>query len=207
MEAFYDRLTDADPLEPVEQRLTRLQGLAVMGMPGAASALGRTLDINEGDPDAALDWYRLGATQGDPDAALALGTALMDDGIAPDPESAERWLTFAAERGEDLAWAGLGELYENGALDGVPDHQTAREMYERGAAMGEATSLWHLARHYLYGLTCEPDASCAYFLLLLAHRAGHPQAPDACARLALSLSHGTIAAAQRMARAWKPQTN
>jgi TPR repeat protein len=64
---------------------------------------------------------------------LALGTALMDDGIAPDPESAERWLTFAAERGEDLAWAGLGELYENGALDGVPDHQTAREMYERGA--------------------------------------------------------------------------
>lgn len=126
------------------------------------------------------------------------------DGVAPDIEGAEKWLRFAALGGEALAWAGVAELYEHGQIDGVPDHQKAREMFERGGAMGEPTCLWHLTRHHLYGLTCDADVALAYFLLLLSVRAGHPTAGDACTRLAPFLSHTVIAKARRLARAWKP---
>lgn len=104
---------------------------------------GVTKDVNK-----AKFWADKAAKKGNKDAELLLATWVYE--INPsNPEAIQR-LMQVAEKGDTEAQAMIGESYLNGK--GVEQSESkAIEWFEKAAAKGNATALYHLANFYFYG--------------------------------------------------------
>jgi uncharacterized protein len=197
---------------------------ADQGHAEAQFSLGVMYDNGVGVPkDAAqaVTWWRKAADQGDVGAQNNLGRAyIMGEGVPKDAAQAVAWWRKAAEpRGEwkDLGNPGekfadqgdanaqlyLGWAYDNGK--GVPkDAAQAVAWYRKAAEQRNADAQNALGVAYDHGEGVPRDALRAYMWFNLAAAQGNEQADKNREIVALRMSAGQIAEAQRLTREWKP---
>lgn len=95
--------------------------------------------------------------RGDPDAALFAGEL---ERVAKDYAEAERFDREAIRRGQVEGWGMLGNLK---SIQG--EEKEAVEAYRQGAEVGDAKSMYNLARYYIDGIDVERDLNKAHELL------------------------------------------
>jgi TPR repeat protein len=192
-------------------------GLVALALAGAVLA-GPTEDLDAaitaygaGDYAAALKLLRPLAEQGNPGAQYNLGQMYRNGrGVPQDLGEAIKWYRRAADQGDPLAQYNLGVLYDEGR--GVPQsHGDAMAWYRKAANQGDPRALYNLGVMYEKGQGVVPDSAQAYVWYSLA--AFRFQGQDAQARelvmrsrdrVAATMSPAQLAAAQKMAREWRP---
>jgi len=139
----------ADP----QRGIALLREAAEGGVLDAAVSLAQAYDLGRAVPRDRLEGYRywlIAAELGHAKAMLEVGLRL-ESGETPsgaDPEAAAVWYAKAAEAGETVANAYLGELYEAGS--GVPqDLAEAERLYRLAAGKGSYMAMDNLARFLL----------------------------------------------------------
>ena len=106
---------------------------------------GVTKDVNK-----AKFWAEKAAKKGSKDADFLLATWVYETNPS-NPDGIQR-LMQVAEKGDAEAQAMIGESYLNGK--GLEQSESkAIEWFEKAAAKGNATALYHLANFYFYGNT------------------------------------------------------
>ena len=135
-------------------------------------------------------------------------------GVAADPAEAARLYRQAAARGHAGAQVNLGRLYRDGR--GVrQDDAAAVRWYQRAADQGHPFAQFNLALMYRAGDGVAQDDVAAHMWLSLAAArlagdereaaaAARARAVDSRAALERRMSPGQVAAAERLARQWRP---
>jgi TPR repeat protein len=96
----------------------------------------------ENSLEAAFEWFLRAAASGDVDSMAELGRSFFHgDGVEEDLSAARRYLSAAVKLGHPDAHGWLGDLEAEGHGE-VPGH--AREIYERGADLGDPRSQYRL---------------------------------------------------------------
>ena len=96
----------------------------------------------ENSLEAAFEWFLRAAESGDVDSMAELGRSFFHgDGVEEDLSAARRYLSAAVKLGHPDAHGWLGDLEAEGHGE-VPGH--AREIYERGADLGDPRSQYRL---------------------------------------------------------------
>jgi uncharacterized protein len=114
-----------------------------------------------------------------------------------------KWARKAADQGNADAEGGLGELY--GAGRGVlQDHAEAAKWLRKAADQGNANAQYDLGIAYFKGLGVPQDYAIAYMWLNLGAAGGNKDAAKFRDALTANMTPAQIAAAQRLAREWKP---
>ena len=165
----------------------------------AVAAFGRALELQPDYPEASFN------------------LAQLHDGgrgVAADAAEAARIYRRAAERGHVGAQVNLGRMYSDGR--GVPrDAAEAVHWYRRAADQGHPFAQFNLALMYRSGDGVEQDDVAAHMWLSLAgdRLAGDRREASVAARaravesrtaLEQRMSPAEIAAAERLARQWRP---
>lgn len=186
-----------------------LTGAALAGpaedLDAAIAAYGR------GDYAAALQLLRPLAAQGNPGAQYNLGQMYRSGkGVPQDLGEAIKWYRRAAEQGDPLAQYNLGVMYDEGR--GLQQsHAEAMTWYRKAADQGDPRALYNLGVMFENGQGVMPNNAQAYMWYSLA--AFRFQGPDAQARarvlqsrdrVAAKMTPEQLAAAQKMAREWRP---
>jgi uncharacterized protein len=159
------------------------------------------------DREQAKFWARKAASQGLPRAQFLLGMLLLET----EKNAAESVKLFRAAAAHGFApaqWA-LGESYELG--QGVRHNErSAAKWYEAAAQQGLGAAAGRLAALYESGRGVEVDLEEAYFWYKIALR--DPKNPNqkkdqaGLTRVQAQLSKGQVAAAEKAAREWHPET-
>lgn len=170
-----------------------------------------SFDPNDGAVDEALgrEWLQKSAQTGFPPAqgVLAAKLSVGVNGFAKDPAQAFDLAKTAADKGDPLGAATLGDLYSHG--DGRPqDSAEAVKWYGVAARRGQAYAQFRLAKAYLSGQGTAHDASQA----LLWATVAIPRANDAIKKLlpplqaqaAKELTADQQDAVRRQASDWQP---
>jgi TPR repeat protein len=193
------------------------QGVLALAFAGAVMA-GPTEDhaaateaYAKGDYATALKLLRPLADQGNPGAQYNLGQMYRNGkGVPENPGEAIMWYRRAADQGDALAQYNLGVMYDGGR--GVPKNSAeALVWYRKAADQGDPRALYNLGVMVENGQGMMPDSAQAYTWYTLA--AFRFQNVDAQAlarvlqsrdRVARKMTPEQLAAAQKMAREWRP---
>ncbi len=184
-----------------------LIGLAAPAWAGWAEA---EAALERGDYETALREFRVLAEQGHVFAQVNLASMYSrGEGAPQDYAEAAKWRRKAADQGYDFAQNDLGNIYRKGL--GVPqDYAEAVKWYRKSAEQGYAEAQHKLGVMYGEGQGVPQDYVQAHMWFNLA-AAGLPpgEARDSAARnrdiVAKRMTPTQIAAAQRLAREWKPK--
>jgi cell division septation protein DedD len=133
----------------------------------------------KGDFKAAVDRWRVPATQGNPDAQFNLGQAYkLGRGVPADLNQAEAWYRKAALQGHPQAQDNYGlALFQNGK------RAEAVEWLQRSSSRGEPRTQFVLGTMYFNGDGVERDWVRAYALIVRSSQSGLPQASAALAQM------------------------
>ena len=163
---------EADP----EEALRWLETAADTGHSRAQLFLANALETGRGatqDKAAALPWFRRAAEGGLPIAQRILGTKYLsgDDGVAPNPNEALRWLHMSATAGDPGAMNNLAIAY--GGDHGVPrDDARALHWLRLASETGLARATYTLAQYHETGRGTPQDMKSAGLLYRLAAQQG-----------------------------------
>lgn len=117
------------------------------------------------DPQAALMWYSVAASNGNGTAMNMVGRCHeLGEGTAANPALAAAWYRRAAESGLEWGMYNLANLLATGR--GVArDPDRALALYTRAAHLGHAKSMNLLARHLEEGIgtASDPQAALAWY--------------------------------------------
>jgi TPR repeat protein len=163
---------------------------------GAAAA-------RRGDYDTAMRLFRPLADQGDTSAQTYLAH-LFWVVIPPDYAAAASWYRKAAEHGNAFAQERLGFQYANG-LGVTQDHAAAASWYRKAADQGHAGAQERLGFQYANGLGVPQDDVTAHMWFNLAAARGNRDAIKGRDMVAARMTPEQIAAAEKLAREWKPK--
>ena len=143
----------------------------------------------------AAEWYEKAADQGYADAQDELGGMYeFGLGVPRDYSEAEKWFVKAG----DLV--SIAKMYAS-----VGDnHGMAAKWYRKLADQGNKDAEFRLGEMYRNGTGVPLDYVSAHMWFNLAAGSGHLRASMARDELALKMTPGQIAKAQRLAREWKP---
>lgn len=158
---------------------------AEKGHPLAALRYGMALDEGSGvkkDPASAQRWLMQAQENGVPEAALALGDMMVRSPTSRDKaantkilKAAISWYEVAANAGVPSAQFKLANAYLSGA--GLPrDPVQAQLWYGRAAQQGLMEAQQALGVMLISGVAGATDPVEGYKWLLVAERAGHPDA-------------------------------
>ena len=166
-----------------------LEKAAAGGDAYALYALGRVMEDGQGpaQPDftRAADLYRQAAEKGHPLAGLRYGLALNDGaGIKKDPVAAQRWLTFAQERGVPEAALAMGDMAARtpASRDKAANTkvvQAAVAWYQVAANAGVPSAQFKVANAYFSGVGATRDSAQAQIWYARASQQGLPEAQHA----------------------------
>ena len=120
----------------------------------------------EEDKAKALDLYKLAYEQGSMRGANNFGYLLSVLGTCRESTVvAISVLEKAANSGNTVSMVNLGNIYENGLLDGKPDYKNALKWYHRAALMGDNTGLFNYANmlHNGYGVRRDRETALVIF--------------------------------------------
>ena len=166
-----------------------LEKAAAGGDPQALYALGRAMEDGQGaaQPDftRAADLYRQAAEKGHPLAGLRYGLALNDGaGVRKDLAAAQRWLTFAQDRGVPEAALAMGDMAARTPASRDKEAnarivQSAVAWYQAAANAGVPSAQFKLANAYFSGVGAARDPSQAQTWYGRASQQGLPEAQHA----------------------------
>ncbi len=188
--------------------VSRLISRANSGDAKAALALG--LKYANGDGVAlndaeALRWLQKAAEGGEPVAQYRLGT-FFEKGRAvdADQDKAMHWYGEAAKNGNRKAMHALGVANANGT-SGKKNFPDAVRWFKAAAELGLTDSEFNLAVLYERGLGVQTSLSEAYKWYAIAAAAGDSESKTRVGALATQISATERAAADRVAKDYKPQ--
>lgn len=133
------------------------------------------------DYKKAFDLFLDAAYAGNFAGELNTGLAYDEgEGVQEDKAEAKKWFTLAASHGSSKAMFALGYYAENGIPDGIPDHKTAFEWYQKAAEVGDhPLAAFIVGNCYTQGLMgVEIDRCVAFKWYLLAAELGHATAQN-----------------------------
>ena len=144
----------------------------------------------------AAKWYEKAADQGYADAQDELGGMYeFGLGVPTDYSEAEKWFVKAGDLVSiEKMYASVGD-----------NHGMAAKWYRNLAGQGNKDAEFRLGEMYRNGTGVPLDYVSAHMWFNLAAGAGHLRASMARDELALKMTPGQIAKAQRLAREWKPR--
>ena len=184
--------------------IEELISLAPKGDVAAQYNLGRAYENGFGvkkDLDEAANWYQRAAEQGHSDAQNSLGMLLAT--ARQDYAGAAQWFGQAAAQGNPDAQYNLGVLHRNG-LGVKQDSETAVHWFQKSAQQGHVQAQRDLGKMYERGQGVKPDYQEAYQWLKLAQLQGDEEAENELKVCAAAMSAGQIAAAEKLAREFRP---
>lgn len=157
----------------------------------------------KGDFKAAVERWRIPATQGNPDAQFNLGQAYkLGRGVTADLVQAEEWYRKAAMQGHPQAQDNYGlALFQNGK------REQAVEWLQRSASRGEPRTQFVLGTMYFNGDGVERDWVRAYALIVRSSQSGLPQASTALAQMDKYVSLGDRQQGLTLARQYEEAAN
>lgn len=199
-------VTKLHPPQPDERHLTiqELIALAPKGGVAAQYDLGRAYEngfVVKKDLVEAANWYQRAAEQGNRDAQNSLGMLLAT--ARQDYAGAAQWFGQAAAQGNPDAEYNLGVLHRNG-LGVKQDYETAVHWFQKSAQQGHVQAQRDLGKMYERGQGVKPDYQEAYKWLKLAQLQGDEEAENELKVCAAAISAGQIAAAEKLAREFRP---
>ena len=167
---------------------------------------------NRGDYATAVQELRPPAKQGNAQAQYNLGVMYHRGlGVPQDYREAVRWFRKAAEQGSADAQNNLGAMYGNG-LGVSQDHREAVRWYSKAAEQGSADAQGNLGVMYGNGKGVTQDYVLSHMWLNLAvsrFLASEKENRDKAIKdrdiVAGVMTPAQIAAAQKLAREWKPK--
>jgi uncharacterized protein len=162
-------------------------------------AVTRGMDAN------AVTGLRKSAEQGNATAQNRLGLLYNEgQGVPQDPMLAKQWFEKAAEQGNAGAQVNLGTLYllGQGALE---SDQMALFWFRRAAEQQEMLAFAKLGFMYEQGRGVTQDFVQAYMWYTLSAARGEKRALASRNQLAKQMTPAQVAAAQQLAREWKPK--
>jgi uncharacterized protein len=167
-------------------------------MDDAAAALRR------GDYATALTVIRPLAEKGDALAQYNLGVSYDQGwGVPQDATEAVKWYRLAADQGYSLAQQNLGDIYSGGR--GVPQNLAeALKWYGLAANQGNAFAQNSLGLMYEKGQGVQQDTLRAHMWFNLSGAQGHEPGLKNRDRAGAAMTKEQVAAAQKLARSWKP---
>ena len=138
--------------------------------------------------------YKIAAEMGNINAQHAYGLSLQrGEGVPCNPMEAFTWLKRAADAGFAQAQCNVGHALETG--HGVEEDKALGAVYYRRAAdQGNETAMYNLGCCYAQGAGGPLDPSLAVLWMKRAHDAGQPDATNALAKLAASLTPSEVPA-------------
>jgi uncharacterized protein len=154
---------------------------------------------------AAVTTLRKSAEQGNATAQNRLGLLYTQgQGIPQDRGLAKQWFEKAAEQGNAGAQVNLGTLYllGQGALD---SDQMALFWFRQAAEQHEPLAFAKLGFMYEQGRGVPKDVIQAYMWYSLSAAQGEQRALESREQLAHQMTPAQVAAAQQLARQWKPK--
>ncbi len=203
---------------------------AEMGYPAAQAMVGQWyfLGVYDTPKDyaAALTWYRRAADQGHAESQYRIGSLYeAGQGVAKSDAEAEKWYRAAAEKGFAEAQSTLGSIYFNRTIhasilkkhappERESDPADALKWLSLAADQGERQSQYLLGSLYLYGEGVPKEYIKAHMWFNIAATsrwAGDEQdqyrknAEKERDEIAAKMSPEQLAAAERLALAWKPK--
>ncbi len=184
--------------------IEELISLAPKGDVAAQYNLGRAYENGFGvkrDLAEAANWYQRAAEQGHSDAQNSLGMLLAT--ARQDYAGAAKWFGQAAAQGNPDAQYNLGVLHRNG-LGVEQDYETAVHWFQKSAQQGQVQAQRDLGRMYEQGQGVKTDYPEAYKWLKLAQLQGDEEAENELKVCAAAMSAGQIAAAEKLARNFRP---
>jgi TPR repeat protein len=175
----------------------------LLAMPARADMDQGMKAFDRGDYQTAFNEMRGPAQQGNTVAQAKLGAMYLNGlGVKQDYAAAMRWLKLAAEESEPSAQTNIGVLYYEG--DGVDrDYKVAASWFQKAADQGYADAQARLATLYEYGFGLPKDYNKAYFWFYLGAKGGNKEAAQARDSVARVMRPSDVAAARKLADAWK----
>lgn len=171
----------------VSNRFYKFMMTAMLGLALAGGAMAAAPDenIDEGDRlfkrghyEKAMSWWKDSAEKGSVNALYRVGAAYRD-GVLRDKEvvvernfeEAAKWLTKAAELGDERAHFDLGGLYDEG-LGVEKSPEQAAHWFLEGAERGQVACQYNIAVMYEDGVGVGKDPVAAYMWYYLAAQQG-----------------------------------
>lgn len=194
--------------QPLSPRFTMALVLSLVCLTGSACADSQpavdTSRKNRAEDEATAKEVRTSAEEGDASAQYRLGLLYEGGvGVPQNYKKAKEWFEKAAKQGHVGAQADLGTLYLQGA--GTPQSaQMAAFWFSQAAEQGDVLSFAKLGWMYAEGRGVRQDSIQAHMWYNLSAAQGEPRAAEARDALATQMTPAQIAAAQRLARDWKP---
>src|SRR5262245_13677689 len=209
--ALADRATSGKMQE--RPRMKRLHMLLLLGaamLLSIAPITARPLEdadaaYDRGDYAIAVELYRPLAKQGDADAQFYLGFMYSQGwGVPRNYAEAVNWYRLAANQGNAPAQTALGSMYHDGL--GVPqDYAEALKWLRLAADQGYDGAQDILGMLYRAGRGVPQNYVLAHMWFNLAAAQGDQFALANIEEIAKLMTPAQIAAAQKLAREWRPQ--
>lgn len=155
--------------------------------------------------EAAVAALRKSAEQGNATAQNRLGLLYnQGQGVPQNRPLAKEWFEKAAEQGDAGAQVNLGTLYllGQGAME---SDQMALFWFRRAAEQQEALAFAKLGFMYEHGRGVPQDFIQAHMWYTLSASRGEKRALTSRDQLAQKMTPAQVAAAQQLAREWKPK--
>jgi len=155
--------------------------------------------------EATIATLHKSAEQGNATAQNRLGLLYnQGQGVPQDPLLAKQWFEKAAEQGDAGAQVNLGTLYllGQGALE---SDQMALFWFRRAAEQQETLAFAKLGFMYEHGRGVTQDFVQAHMWYTLSAARGEKRAFASRNQLAKQMTPAQVAAAQQLAREWKPK--
>ena len=196
----------ADKNIPLSRRCTMAPLLlSLMCMAISACADVETPATTRGIDEATVAALHKSAEQGNATAQNRLGLLYnQGQGVPQDPLLAKQWFEKSAEQGEAGAQVNLGTLYllGQGALE---SDQMALFWFRRAAEQQETLAFAKLGFMYEHGRGVIQDFIQAHMWYTLSAARGEKRAFASRDQLAKQMTPAQVAAAQQLAREWKPK--
>ena len=179
--------------------------LLLMCMAISACADVETPTTTRGVDEAMVAALHKSAEQGNTTAQNRLGLLYnQGQGVPQNPLFAKQWFEKAAEQGDAGAQVNLGTLYllGQGAFD---SDQMALFWFRRAAEQQEMLAFAKLGFMYEHGRGVTQDFVQAYMWYNLSAARGEKRALASRNQLAKQMTPAQVAAAQQLARKWKPK--
>ena len=130
---------------------------------------------------------------------------LFLEGVPQDHKEAYRWYRQAAEQGYAAAQIQMGGMYYDGEVVSR-DYLEASKWYRKAAEQNDALGQAKLGILYFEGLGVPQDFVLAHMWLNLSAAQGDENAAKLRDNYAKDMTREQIAAAQKKASNWKPNT-
>jgi localization factor PodJL len=169
---------------------------------GLKYADGDGISVNESE---AARWLSKAANAGEAVAAYRLGTLYeRGRGVTPDARQAMRWYAEAAKHGNRRAMHNLAVGYADG-VGGEKNFAEAARWFKAAAELGLTDSQFNIAVLYERGLGVKQSFSEAYKWYAIAAASGDAESKTRVSALANQLKPGERDAANKAAKAYKPE--